>query len=285
MRGFVANTDHEWFSQLQAIAPPVSEVNFWRPGLEGFRAIAPGEPYFFKLKRPHDAIGGFGYFAHFSVLPLSVVWRMYGSASGAGTFEKLRQSVRSSRARFDMPVDPPADYPVGCILVNQPVFFAADEWLRLPDDWAEHVGQGKSYDLTKGEGRRIWAECLERSGSVGDPLIHSRLGQRSFAVAVLDAYDRKCAVTGEAALPALEAVLIRDGDYSPSNGLCLRADLARLFRAGYMTVDSNLRLRVSPLAWETYGHLDGHAIRLPREAEDRPLAEALWWHGEERYLG
>lgn len=31
--------------------------------------------------------------------------------------------------------------------------------------------------------------------------------------------------------------------------------------------------------------LHGSEIRLPRKAADRPAAEALFWHNEERYLG
>lgn len=58
MRGYVATTDFEWFTYLRAIQPPVDEVNFWKPGTDtGFRALQPGEPLFFKLKAPRNAIG------------------------------------------------------------------------------------------------------------------------------------------------------------------------------------------------------------------------------------
>ena len=69
MRGFVAITDYDWFIHLRSIEPPVEEVNFWKPGSDlSFRALTPGEPLFFKLKAPRNVIGGFGYFAHYSVL-------------------------------------------------------------------------------------------------------------------------------------------------------------------------------------------------------------------------
>lgn len=32
MRGFVANTDLDRFTDLRAIEPPIDEVNFWKPG-------------------------------------------------------------------------------------------------------------------------------------------------------------------------------------------------------------------------------------------------------------
>jgi putative restriction endonuclease len=87
MGGFVANTDFDWFTFLRAIEPPIVEVNFWKPGSGmNFGALIPGEPLFFKLKAPHNAIAGFGYFAHFSRLPVSMVWQVYGVANGARSY-------------------------------------------------------------------------------------------------------------------------------------------------------------------------------------------------------
>ena len=117
-------------------------------------------------------------------------------------------------------------------------------------------------------GRRVWETCLgqarhssvplptagllpalERSPRYGDPrLVQPRLGQATFRIAVLDAYGRACAVTGEHSLPALEAAHIRsyaqDGPHEVRNGLLLRADLHRLFDTGYVTVTPGLRLEV-----------------------------------------
>ncbi len=58
VRGFVANTDFDWFTFLAA-RQPLEEVNFWQPsGGDAFRALDPGEPFFFRLKEPHYAIAG-----------------------------------------------------------------------------------------------------------------------------------------------------------------------------------------------------------------------------------
>ena len=67
MRGFIANTDGGWFRLLRRFqdrqeAP--EEVNFWRPSETAFRALRPGEPFFFRLKAPDNAIGGFGVARH-----------------------------------------------------------------------------------------------------------------------------------------------------------------------------------------------------------------------------
>jgi putative restriction endonuclease len=314
LRGFVANTDYDWFTFLRAIEPPVDEVNFWRPGSEGtFKALQAGEPIFFRLKSPRNAIGGFGYFAHYSTLPVSMAWEIYGVANGAPSFRAMRDRLTRFRTRFDMATDPKADFWIGCLLVHEPVFFAENDWVKLPHDWASNIVQGKSYDLSSGEGERIWLECLGRVrapqpiqpsliadgtvlGGYGSPAtIHARLGQRSFRVAVLDSYDRRCAVTSERTLPALEAAHIRRfsdvQEHSISNGLLLRADLHKLFDSGYVTVTPEHIFQVSRKIKEEfengrdYYRLEGSPIRLPSDPAKHPQRTALAWHNENRYLG
>lgn len=317
MRGFIANTDYDWFTFLRSIEPPVDEVNFWRPGSDvSFRALTPGEPLFFKLKAPHNAIGGFGYFAHFSFLPVSMAWNVYGQANGARSFAEMRERLLRIRNRFDMDTDPKQDFWIGCVLVNRPVFFSPDQWVRMPDDWATNIVQGKTYDLATGEGQRIWLECLarvvereQRAGRVADviadrpivggygeaTLARPRLGQRSFRIAVLDAYGRRCSVTSERTLPALEAAHIRDYHevqaHTLSNGILFRADIHKLFDSGYVTVTPEFHFEVSRRIKEEfengrdYYRLHGSTIRLPDSVSSRPDVEALRWHNEQRYLG
>jgi hypothetical protein len=68
----------------------------------------------------------------------------------------------------------------------------------------------------------------------------------------------------------------------------LRADLARLYEAGYLTVTTQHFLRVAPALAKSsndYALLDGVPVRFPRKTKHRPLVEALWWHEETRFLG
>ncbi len=88
MRGYVAPTDHGWYQFLLA-RPEITEVNFWRPGGAGFNAIAPGEPFFFKLKAPYNAIGGSGLFARFVHLPVWHAWDVFGQANGTSNAYEL----------------------------------------------------------------------------------------------------------------------------------------------------------------------------------------------------
>src|SRR5258708_30539604 len=80
-----------------------------------------------------------------------------------------------------------------------------------------------------------------RAPRYGPPVFtRPRLGQGSFQAAILDAYARRCAITGERVLPVLEAAHIvpygEGGEHRVDNGLLLPRDLHALFERGYLTV-------------------------------------------------
>jgi putative restriction endonuclease len=303
VRGFVAPTDPGWFEFLR-VRREIDEVNFWRPKPDRFRAIGEGEVFFFKLRSPHNAIGGFGLYAGFAPLPVWRAWDVFGQANGAATLDMLRRRLgRNTRDRVAMELD----RIIGCIAVTQPVFFAPDDWVRVPDDFSPSIMRGKAYDLTRGEGLRIWTECLERAAHrhhltewtteaielrrTGKPqVITPRLGQGSFRLAVLDAYDGACAVTNEHSLPVLETAHIRPwgqgGRHELPNGLPLRRDIHRLFDLGFVTVKPDLRFAVSPALRDvyangaTYYELAGRTITTPAMPDSQPSRELLEWHGD-----
>src|SRR5437879_8256493 len=76
-----------------------------------------------------------------------------------------------------------------------------------------------------------------------------REGQGAFRVRVLDAYGRRCSVTGERSLPVLDAAHIQEylGPESNhvQNGLSLRTDIHRLYDEGYVTITPEFRFEVS----------------------------------------
>lgn len=302
MKGFVANTDQEWFERLRG-GPARDEACFWRAGGEAFRALKPGEPFFFKLKAPYNAVAGFARFSHYTQVPCSAAWSLFGDATAMSSLAEMLDRLQRLRSRSGIRDGERTDYPAGCILLGEPVFFDEIDWIAVPADFVPRVGQGKSYSVEGGEGREIFDACLALARSMRrdaagaapgyDALVASpRLGPLSFSAAVLDAYDRRCAVTGESAVSALAAARIRVlpdvPGYSVPNGLLLRADLARLFEAGYITVTTKHFLRVAPSlsrSSHSYAILDGVPVRFPRKAKHSPLVEALWWHEETRFLG
>ena len=238
-----------------------------------------------------------------------MAWEVYDIANGAPTYPAMRERLLRIRARFGMATDPKQDFQIGCILLTNVAFFPDGEWVRAPSDFAGPIVQGKTYDLRHGEGERIWQQCRARSGDPQfvprelplpggygpETAIRPRLGQRSFRIAVLDTYLRRCAVTNERTLPALEAAHIREyhdvQEHSINNGISFRADIHKLFDRGYVTVTPDYHFEVSKQIKEEFenGHdyyaLHGTAIRLPERAIDLPAIDALQWHNENRYLG
>jgi putative restriction endonuclease len=302
MRGFLAPTEHAWW-QFLLRRPDLREVNFWRPGAGNFVALRAGEPFFFKLKAPHNQIGGFGLFARFERLPVWQAWDVFGKANGASdVWDLARRLDRLGRAGVSG-----LDRLIGCRAIVEPTFFAPDEWVTTPADWSSNTVSGAGYDLSQGEGRRVWEACLERAAArttapewtldawdrqrLGKPLVVvPRLGQGSFRLAVLEAYGRSCAVTSEHSLPVIEAAHIlpwaAGGSHEVPNGLPLRRDLHRLFDLGFVTVRPDLRFAVSPQLRDdyangrTYYELEGRKINTPGDAAARPSREALEWHGD-----
>ncbi len=112
-----------------------------------------------------------------------------------------------------------------------------------------------------------------------------RQGQPAFRRDVLQAYQRRCAVTGCQVEEVLEAAHIV-GYRGPqtnhiSNGILLRADLHTLFDLGMVSIDQDYRLIVSPGLDETeYGQWHRKVISLPQKVAERPSLVALGLHWE-----
>jgi putative restriction endonuclease len=125
----------------------------------------------------------------------------------------------------------------------------------------------------------------ERERSLAERAV--REGQDAFRSAVLRAYSSACALTGTDAPPALEAAHITPYRGPKTNvvvnGICLRADLHRLWDSGQVALDeTSMQICVSDaLRATTYGTLHGiPAANLPRRTADRPSRAALRAHRE-----
>ncbi len=307
MNGFIGLTDYEWYRQLLADQP--AEVNFWRP-LSGknFRALRPSEPFFFKLKKAHgDWIAGFGVYAGFMAMGVADAWATFGRSNGvsseAAMWERVGHYVKRNRGG-----EVERGHQIGCILLTTPVFFPASHFVAPPADWKPNIVTGSGYDLSHGEGLRIWQECMERAGDLrqDDQQLHYnlalarsevefrervsrvRLGQGGFRAMVTQAYDGTCAVSGDHTLPVLEAAHIlgvtEGGTHELANGLLLRADIHRLYDRHLVTVTPDYQFKVSERLREDYKNgaayyaMEGRPLSLPREAEMRPRREYLEAH-------
>ena len=306
VRGYVGVTDWSWYRYL-ADRPELQEVNFWQPsGSREFRAIERGEPFFFKTHYPHNKVVGGGIFSGFVPLRVSEAWEFFGPANGAASAEQMRSRIAHYRRA---PIGSGDDPVIGCVFVREVRFFSQDAAAPPPPLFAPNIVQGKGYDLADPAVEPYFADVLHRVLGVtieldvspawhrpgpvlGDPrLAPYRLGQGSFRAVVLGAYHRRCAITGTHISPVLQAAHIRPvehgGEHRLDNGLLLRSDVHTLFDRGYLGVDPNHRLLVSPRLRAEFSNGDqfysraGQVIELPARPADRPGREFLEWHLDE----
>jgi putative restriction endonuclease len=305
MRGYVGVTDDAWYRYLAA-RPEVSaaEVNFWRPGGDRpFRALTPGEPFFFKTHAPHNRVVGGGFFSGFAGLRASEAWQMFGKANGVASLEQMRERIAHYRRE---PIGPHDDPLIGCVFVRDVTFFPDNMAFEPPPGFASNIVQGKTYDLADRQVSGYFADLMQfvlgkaieidfsqpwhAPGPVfGDPrLTPYRLAQQAFKAVVLSAYHGHCAITGTKIRPVLQAAHIRPvsdgGENRLDNGLLLRSDVHTMFDNGYLAVDPRHKLLVSPRLRTDFGNGEqfyakaGKVIALPDHKADQPNREFLEWH-------
>ena len=304
MKAYVAVTDIDWYRFLSS-RPTIHEANFWRPyGSRSFKVLAPGEPFIFKTKSPSNKIVGGAIFEGFVSLPISRAWEFFGEGNGVATPEALIQRIHSITGEN---VEDIGDREIGCVLLRDLCFFPVDEQLPVPRDFSANIVQGKSFVfpgediivdtatnriLNNEKLPKVHYKEVENLGPTqGSPrLVTPRLGQGGFKAVVQEAYVRRCAVTHHRILPTLQAAHILPvadgGQHRIDNGILLRSDVHTMFDRGYLGIDQEFRLRVSPRLRSEFGNGDefyskeGQVIALPTEAKNRPSAEFLTWHLE-----
>ena len=310
MHFFLGVTDLTWYNHLSSQVPPVQEVNFWRPGGQTFGAVPEGSPFLFKLKAPINKIAGVGFFRTSLKLPVRLAWETFTVMNGRDSYEELRSvigALSQNRSASGMTE-------IGCILLDNPVFFDKQDWIDPPTDFSSNIVSGKKYDASVGEGARVWQQvhALIQAGA-GTSAVHdrdaiipevfgksylrkSRPGQAGFRIGLTEAYQRRCAITGENILPVLEAAHIqpvaRQGTNDLTNGLLLRSDMHTLYDEGLLGVTPDYRIKVSEQIREHYVNgkvyyaWDGRPLTtMPSEAELMPDRERLEWHMKNVFVG
>lgn len=307
MKYWVGVTDNDWYHYLAERKP--DEVNFWRPGGDQFRAIPQYNPFLFKLHSPYNFIVGGGFFVRSTELPLSLAWDVFLEKNGTETHEDFYQKIKHYRDQRGTMTPNPI---IGCIVLTQPFFFSEKDWIPIPKDWAVNIVRGKTYDTEDAIGNRLWDQVQIRLKDIPiescktviadkprfgkEYFVVPRLGQGGFRVVVTDAYKRQCAMTGEKALPVLQASHIKpyakSGPHDIQNGLLLRADLHILFDQGYLTVTEDHHIEASRRMkddfdnGQEYLNLHGNQLKtLPNRYDEQPSPEYLSWHQNNVYQG
>lgn len=305
MKFYLGITDNNWFNYLSSINP--EDVNFWQPGGKlGFRALQAGAPFLFKLKAPLNAIGGVGFFSSHTFLPISVAWDTFGNRNGCDTYEEFKRKIISYKGDKTQ-INPQ----IGCIVLTSPVFFRAEDWVTVPENWAASIQTGKTYSTDDEIGSILWNQIEyllekylittnisnESSFMVQEPplryktnvLSKIRIGQGAFRVLVTDSYGRRCSITGEKTLPVLESAHIqsfsKDGPNTVSNGILLRSDIHKLFDSGYLTITTDLKIEVSNRIKEEflngreyYQYHGKDLLIIPQKIQERPDNKYIEWH-------
>ena len=304
MRFYVAVTDNDWFRHLAA-QPGIEEVNFWHPGTRNpVGALAEGTPFLFKVKAPYHHIAGGAYYTSYTRLPLPLAWDAFGSANGVATYREFSERMIRLRRREDETTPE-----IGCSILRAPVFWSQADWIPVDDLFSRNIVSGKGYDTTVPSHAALWKdielrmlrggdhstlfrEVPEIPSGYGQPIsVRPRRGQGAFQALVTNAYQRRCAITGESTLPTLEAAHIRpvkfEGLNNTYNGLLLRADFHKLFDRGLVTVTPEYRVVVSDRIkheWfngKAYYRLQGAELAsLPQNPVDQPRTELLQWHND-----
>jgi len=308
MKFYVGITDPRWFNFLRGFE--LEDVNFWRPGETAFKAIPQGGPFVFKLKGPVNKIVGLGFFYQYIRLPISVAWDTFGPGNGFSFFNDFALAIDDLRRNTK------AGQELGCIVLTNPVFFQEADWMEVPADWKANVQSGVSYSTVTEIGRNLWQQLelrlhkylkpdLDKAKSLAmiqntespqynEIISKVRIGHGSFRTSVTAAYEKRCSITGEKTLPALEAAHIKSysksGPNLASNGLLLRSDLHKLFDGGYLTVTSDLRVEVSPRiksefenGKEYYQFHGKELIQTPGNKSLYPKIEYIDWHNSNIY--
>lgn len=307
MNVYVYPTDRDWY-QFLSREPNVDEVNFWRPGgRQPFKQLQPGDLFLFRLGKPENAIAGGGTYTHFSFAPIVQVWEAFGRKNGTPDYETFQRLIARYK-KLDASPEQAASAVIGCIVLTQPFFLPRDRWIPIPTEYEVNSPQGQRFDASSMVGQSLITavanairtpntsrvfETVRDDVRFGESVVRRRLGQGGFALVVADAYEKRCAVSGERTYPVLEAAHIipvsRGGQHRPDNGLLLRSDIHKLFDRGYVTVTPDLRFAVSPLLrhdWQNgriYYDLDKRPIRIPDAEALRPSREALEWHSSELF--
>jgi len=303
MNIFVGVTDKNWYEQLKSQA--TDEVNFWNPGGMPFKALQENELFLFKLHYPDNYIVGGGFFVRFSLLPPVLAWQAFGEKNGTHSFQELNDRIQKYRKSKDTDINKQ----IGCTILTEPFWFHEKDWILAPE-WSANIVKGKTYNTDTTEGKRLYNMIQERipRAIINQSVVSAenpryaesetkhRLGQGAFRIVVTEAYQRRCAITGERTLPVLEAAHIipysNNGAHSVTNGLLLKSDFHTLFDDGYITVTKDYHVEVSKRLHEDYGNGRDYykyhgqkLITIPNDRQQLPSQLTLEWHNEHIFLG
>ncbi|SAK87224.1 HNH endonuclease [Caballeronia ptereochthonis] len=162
----------------------------------------------------------------------------------------------------------------GYFELRSPGFDQSPANAPLIDRVEQAIETATAFDPSNLEDARRWI----------DAAIVMRQGQPAFRKKLLEAYERRCALTDCRVEAVLEAAHIcrymgKETNVVP-NGLLLRADLHTLYDRALIAIDpASHEVSIAPALKDSeYASLAGRLLRLPKDAKQRPSSEALQTH-------
>ena len=198
----------------------------------------------------------------FSILPLFLAWEAFKEKNGTPSLVELRKRINKYKK-----IEITDNTQIGCTILTEPFWFNENEWIPAPQ-WSSSIVKGKTFTTETDVGKCLYNQVQERiplaiinktaeikeNAYYTESVSKHRLGQGAFRVIVTDAYQRRCAITGEKTLPVLEAAHIipyaENGPHTVTNGLLLKSDFHTLFDNGYITVNNDYHVEVSKKLYE-----------------------------------
>lgn len=302
----IAPTDHEWFALMREESVH-DVINFWTPTPWNVRQLEEGDRFYFMRKAPIRKIGGYGHFLRYENMTAKEAWKEFGTGNGVRSLDELIGRATGYAMDRSETFKPTANPTIGCIVLENPVFFGDEEHIDL-DDYGEDISfpkevvKHKYFEEIDALGRPVPEKESEAEEKDDFSLVRDasesyttrqrkeRKGQSQFRRDVMDAYGHECCITGVNVSEVLEAAHIQpyvdESSNHVQNGLPLRVDLHELFDAGLLTITTEAEVRVSDeLSSDAYSALDGQVVSMPDDPGKEPAEEAIRYHNQLKYRG
>lgn len=302
MRGndyYIGNTDHDWFELCKGNSP-LPQVNFWQPSRKKFHALNDGGIFFFRRKAPINKIGGFGILAFSGDATIKDCWDSFGISNGVDSLEEFITRVRKYRKSDH--VD--QHTLIGVKTIVEATFLDEQDWFDLPRDWSQNIVTGKGYSADSDAGKQLYKSYIQlkhrerdttvsntisgfsdgpQTGYYAERTSKVRVNQSQFRLAVIAAYEGRCAITGCSVHEALDAAHIKrfsdTQDHSIQNGILLRKDIHALIDQGLLIIDKEGFIHLSGSFHDNYSdkneylQFEGKRMRFPKNPRYQPRLE------------
>ncbi|MCW5691259.1 MAG: HNH endonuclease [Pseudolabrys sp.] len=204
-----------------------------------------------------------------------------------------KQPRNRAKIQFDALVDPSREFLIGFEIINeivpQSLIDAQASGNAVPSQVAEKleaylnpaIFTKESISSNQADTLVFDPDSIDDQRERSFRAICVRRGQAEFRASLLEAYGRRCAITGCAVEDVLEAAHITPylGPLTNhvTNGLLLRSDLHTLFDCGLLAVEPEARKVViaETLSSSSYAKLNGRLLRAPKKETESPSKRNL----------